>query len=202
MGDILKMELKSAEARRGFAPSKILLSPSPLKERGQAKGECPPHTSPYLARDVRLTKNQKGQTLIEVLIALASLGIVAVAFLTALTTASRAIIVADEHTTAESLARTELEYVKSQSFYENSWDYTVTTSGSTWSNPPSWLSSSHALPNDYAGYSTEVTAEGYDANGDSTPDNGIWKITARVYHNESPAPDDLVLTTSTYKVER
>ena len=44
--------------------------------------------------------NSKGQTLIEVLIALAILGIVVVAFMTALTTASRAIIVADEHTTA------------------------------------------------------------------------------------------------------
>jgi len=60
--------------------------------------------------------NSKGQTLIEVLIALAILGIVVVAFMTALTTASRAIIVADEHTTAESLARSELEYVKKQGY--------------------------------------------------------------------------------------
>ena len=60
--------------------------------------------------------NSRGFTLIEVLIALAILGIVAVAFLSALTTASTALILADERTTAESLTRTQLEYVKSQPY--------------------------------------------------------------------------------------
>jgi len=61
---------------------------------------------------------QKGQILIEVLVALAILGIVAVAFLTALTTTSLALIVADRKTTAESLTRSEFEYI------ERKWDTT------------------------------------------------------------------------------
>lgn len=198
MGDILKMELESAEARRGLAPSKILLSPSPSKERGQG---------------VRLrSKSQKGQSLIEVLIALAILAIVAVAFFTALTTSSRAIIIADEHTTAESLARSELEYVKSQPFSTpcpgSPWSYQAssTTSQSPSPNEPStsapdWWAG-HTLASEYGGYSVIVTAQSYDADGDGNDDEGIWKITVKVYHNETPAADDLVLTTTTYKVNR
>ena len=49
--------------------------------------------------------SSRGFTLVEVLIALAILGIVAVAFLSALATASTALILADERTTAESLTR-------------------------------------------------------------------------------------------------
>ncbi len=61
-------------------------------------------------------KNEKGFTLIEVMIALLLLGIIAVAFLGALATASRALIIADERATAESLARSQMEYVKSQAY--------------------------------------------------------------------------------------
>ena len=63
-----------------------------------------------------MIKDERGITLIEVLIALAILGLVAVAFLSGLTTASRALIIADERTTAESLARSQMEYVKSQEY--------------------------------------------------------------------------------------
>lgn len=63
-------------------------------------------------------KNERGMTLIEVLIALAILGLVAVAFLSGLTTVSRALLIADERTTAESLARSQMEYVKSQGYQE------------------------------------------------------------------------------------
>ena len=65
---------------------------------------------------IRSMKNEKGFTLIEVLVALAILGLIAVAFLMALSTASKAIIIADERTTAESLARSQMEYVKNQSY--------------------------------------------------------------------------------------
>ena len=57
-----------------------------------------------------------GFTLIEVLIAVALLGIIAIAFLSALTTGSAAFIVADERATAESLARSQMEYVKNQGY--------------------------------------------------------------------------------------
>jgi prepilin-type N-terminal cleavage/methylation domain-containing protein len=64
----------------------------------------------------RLLKSQRGFGLIEVIIALGLLGIVSIAFLGALANASSAIIVSDEQTTAESLASSELEYIKSQSY--------------------------------------------------------------------------------------
>ena len=151
-------------------------------------------------------KNEKGQSLVEVLIALAILGIVAVSFLTALAMASTAVIVSDEQTTAESLARSELEYVRSQTFSANPWSYAVsTTSYSTSSSYPSWWDSDnpHTIPPEYQGYSVAASATGYDADGDGGADDGIWEITVEVYHSDTPgADDDLVLATSTYKVNR
>ena len=52
-----------------------------------------------------LLRGQKGVALIEVLVAITILGVVAVGFLSALTTAYGAVIVADRHTKAESLTR-------------------------------------------------------------------------------------------------
>ena len=68
---------------------------------------------------MKLVSGQKGTTLIEVLIAIALLGMIAVPFLTALSTSSRALIIADERTTAESLVRSQMEYVKSQEYDAN-----------------------------------------------------------------------------------
>lgn len=58
----------------------------------------------------------RGFTLIEVTIAIALLGIIAVTILTALSTASVALIIADRRATAESLARSQMEYVKNQGY--------------------------------------------------------------------------------------
>ncbi len=63
-----------------------------------------------------MIKNEKGFSLIEVIIALALLGIIAVAVLGGLATASNTLAIADERTTAESLARSQMEYVKNQSY--------------------------------------------------------------------------------------
>ena len=66
-----------------------------------------------------LMKKEKGFTLIEVLVALLILAIIGTGFLMALTIASKAIIIADERTTAESLARSQMEHAKNQ-------DYSIT----------------------------------------------------------------------------
>ncbi len=58
----------------------------------------------------------RGLTLIEVLIAIALMGIVSVGILGGLSTASRTVSLGDERTTAESLARMQMEYVKGQSY--------------------------------------------------------------------------------------
>ncbi len=76
-----------------------------------------------------IIKNERGFTLIEVLIAVALVGIIAVAFLSGLATASRALVIADEHATAESLARSQMEYVKNQG-YITAADYDAGVPGS------------------------------------------------------------------------
>lgn len=63
-----------------------------------------------------LHKNQKGFTLIEVLVGIALIGIIASAFLFAIATAGKANIIADERATAESLARSQFEYIKKQAY--------------------------------------------------------------------------------------
>ena len=63
----------------------------------------------------------QGFTLVEVLVAIALIGIVAIAILGAISTSSRVVSVGDVRTTAESLAREQMEYIKSQ-------DYNSTTS--------------------------------------------------------------------------
>lgn len=62
------------------------------------------------------TKNERGMSLVEVAIALAILGLIAVAFLAGLGTAAKIIFVADQRTTAESLARSQMEYLKVQPY--------------------------------------------------------------------------------------
>ena len=57
--------------------------------------------------------------MIEVLVAIAILGVVAVAFLSALTAAYGAVIVADRHTKAESATRTAFEYMRTLLYSED-----------------------------------------------------------------------------------
>jgi len=56
----------------------------------------------------------RGFTLVEVMIAVALIGIIAIAFLSALSTASTVLIITDEQATAESLARSQMEDIKNQ----------------------------------------------------------------------------------------
>ena len=127
-------------------------------------------------------RNEKGFTLIEVIIAMALLGIIAIAFLGALATASQAIIIADERATAESLARSQMEYVKNQ-------DYDGVN------NPPQYT----LLSDTPADYTIVIDAVRLDPNGDGTDnDDGIQKITVTVDHLEKPE----VITLEDYKVDR
>ncbi|MBI2869622.1 MAG: type II secretion system protein [Chloroflexi bacterium] len=66
---------------------------------------------------------QAGAALVEILVAVALLGLVAAAILTGLATAAKATITATERSNAESLARTQLEYVKKQAYSYNTGSY-------------------------------------------------------------------------------
>ena len=61
-------------------------------------------------------KSEKGFSLIDTLIALALIGIIAVAFLTAMGTSFKGITVSQERVVAESLAKSQLECIKSQDY--------------------------------------------------------------------------------------
>ena len=135
----------------------------------------------------RLKGNETGVTLVEALVALAVLGLIAVAFLSGLTTAAQATFIADERATAESLVRSEMEYVKSQDYVIAPWLYELPTT------PPTW-DPSHTLPAGYNGYTVNVTAELLD--GHET-DDGIQKITVTVKRGAK-----VILTIEDYKVDR
>ena len=129
---------------------------------------------------VRLMKNEKGFSLIEVMIAIALLGIIGVAILGALATASRAIFVADERATAESLARSQMEYVKDpvneQFEYDDSPSYEEVDVPSA----------------DHPNYTTSVNADML-----LDPTDGIQKITVTVKHDGTT-----IITLEGYKVDR
>lgn len=61
-------------------------------------------------------KNEKGFTLIGVVIAVAILGVIAAGFLGGLAGASRALFTADERTTANNLAESQMEDVKNRPY--------------------------------------------------------------------------------------
>lgn len=126
---------------------------------------------------------QKGLTLVEVLIAVVVLAIIASGIFTALHVSLKTTGVANERTTAESLTRTELEYIKNC-------DYDDTN------NPPVYgLDPTMTIP---PLFSMDVTAERLDPSGNGTGDDeGIQKVTVGVSYE-----GDLVVTTESYKVKR
>ena len=137
-------------------------------------------------------KNEKGFSLIEVMIAIALLGIIGVAFLGALATASTALSIADERATAESLARSQMEDIKEQPYI-----YYDVAEHEDYDPIPA--------PSDYT---IEVTAVPFDPDtgvpysktgGVFDHDEGIQKITVTVRHLEKP---DAIITLVGYKVDR
>lgn len=119
---------------------------------------------------------EKGITMIEAVIALAIIGLVTVAFLSGLATASKGTILSREQTTAESLVRSEIEYVRSCTY-----DYYASTypvdSGLT--IPVGWVV---PLP----------VVEPVHAS-----DDGLQKVTVSAEHN-----GEAILSITIYKADR
>jgi prepilin-type N-terminal cleavage/methylation domain-containing protein len=127
-------------------------------------------------------EREKGFSLMEVMVAIALMGIVAVAFLGALSTGSKAIFIADERATAESLARSQMEYVKNQDYIDYSKSGHAEYQKIT---PPS-------------GYAIELSVTLLDPKNDgATNDDGIQKITVIVKHQ-----DKVVVTLEGYRSAR
>jgi len=123
-------------------------------------------------------KREKAFSLIEVIVALALLGIIAVCFLGAVAGGSNAIFIADERATGESLARTEMEYIRNQDYSPAPWAYEL-PSGALPADRPRWWdpANPHTLPQGYDDYAANVNAEPlHDI------DDGIQEITVVIKH--------------------
>jgi len=123
------------------------------------------------------TGRESGVTFLETVVALAILGVIAVTFLNGLTTASKSTFIADEQTTAESLAQSQIEWVKNADYSYNATTY-----------------SPAAMPagKDYINYSVLIMASPLH-----DPDDGIQKIIVAVQHS-----DKGVIKLEGYKVDR
>jgi len=123
------------------------------------------------------TCRESGVTLLETVMALTILSVIAVAFLSGLTTTSRAVFIADERTTAESLARSQIEWTKNVDYVYDATEY-----------------SPAPIPGgrDYINYSATIAAEPL-----RNPDDGIQKITVTVKHSGRG-----VIKLEGYKVDR
>ncbi|MCK4843913.1 MAG: type II secretion system protein [Dehalococcoidia bacterium] len=147
-----------------------------------------------------LRGSSAGFTLIEVLVALALFSIIAIVFAGGLGTASRAVFIADVRTNAESLARTQMEYVKNQDYYPA---------------PQGGVANYTKIADIPAGYSVwSANRDGDPVNGGATDDvigipwdsgnntdvnvdNELQKITLVIKHEGS-----VVTTLECYKVDR
>lgn len=154
-----------------------------------------------LAARFRQSPSQ-GAVLIEVLIALAILGLISVVFIGAIYTSLQAARLTDERSNGLTIAKSQIEYVRDQGYSANDWGYSVDTTGSSASVEPSWWTTAQppALDAEFAGYSVTVTGEPVswiDWDDESGPDDGIRVITATVYHH-----GDEVFALSNYEVDR
>ena len=131
--------------------------------------------------------NERGMTLAETIVALAIFGIVAAILVTGLATSSKAVMVSQERVAADSLAKAEIEYIKSCSYSNAPWSYELP------SNPPAW-DPTRVIPDGYDGY--DIASNGACLPGHD-PDDGIQRISVTVNHN-----GDIVLTLVDYKVDR
>ncbi len=131
----------------------------------------------------RTSRQQNGTTLIETIIALSILTAVALASLTGLRVLYDTLITVEQRTTAESMAKAQLEDVKRQTYIDNA------------CSAPQYQSLDPAhLPADY---SITLSATCIDGDGNETEtDSGLQKITVTVIHAGRN-----ILTLSGYKVQ-
>lgn len=136
-----------------------------------------------LLRRCHPLREQQGISLLETLLVVGVLGFIAVAFLSALATGSRATGTLDEHVQAESLARSQLEQIKNALY-----DPVNPTSPT---DPSNYL----AVDNTPANYSVSyaVTYPEYP----SSNWQRLQKITVTVYHQ-----GDAMLQMTDFKMDR
>jgi len=115
-------------------------------------------TMPCAMERINKMKNESGTTLLETIVALALLGIIASSILGALSTSSSARSVADAHAAARILAKSQMEYLREQT-YAFSYD-------------------TAPIPSDYPGYTAVL-------NVDNIRNGNLQKLDVTIrYHNQ------------------
>lgn len=135
----------------------------------------------------------QGYVLVEILIAIALIGIVAVGILSALSTSSKVLIISDERTTAESLARRQMEYVKNQGY---------NSTGSVLDEPV--YQKIGGIPEGYSVWSVnragavveDIVGIAWDSenNRQANKDNGLQKVALVIKHEGEPDQDKVIYT--------
>jgi prepilin-type N-terminal cleavage/methylation domain-containing protein len=124
--------------------------------------------------------SQSGMTLIEILVALGILAAAAVVFLLGMSASSKAVMVSQERVAVESLAKSQLEYVKNLPYDDVA-------------DPPVYdVDPGLTIP---TGYNILVDAERLDVKPDEPGDDGIQQITVTVTRD-----GDTVFTLVGYKL--
>ena len=122
-------------------------------------------------------RGKSGIGLIETAVALAVLGTIAVVFISGLIITTQASFKSDQQTTAESIARMQMEWVQNTDYTENATGYS-----------PAPL----ADIDDYDDYSVNIIASPLN-----DPDDGIQKITITVSRSS-----EQITSLESYKVDR
>jgi len=132
-----------------------------------------------------LQNGEQGLTLVEVLVALGILAAVAVIFLLGMTTSSKAVMVSQERVAADSLAKSQMENIKS-------WAYDSDPNH----NPPDYSAAKLA---DSPPFYINFVAERLEVKGGNPAgeDDGIQKITVTITRD-----GETVLKLEGYKVNR
>ncbi len=126
---------------------------------------------------------QKGSSLLEVVIAIGLIGMVGVALFTAIAFSSRHTLNADIKSTAESIARSEMEYIKTLPYDSTN-------------NPPQYTPATMASLGMGTQWTVTISCSRLDPKNDGTAsDDGIQKISVTVL-NKSVS----ILTVEGYKL--
>jgi type II secretory pathway pseudopilin PulG len=125
----------------------------------------------------RFIRNESGEALITTLVAFAIVSVIVAAFLSGLATALGATSIADKISTADSLARSQMEWAKDSPYVFEATEYT----------PASMPEGEH-----YIDYSASIAAQPLNS-----PDDGIQRITVTVDRGETT-----VFILNGYKVNR
>ena len=145
------------------------------------------HEEEWWAVKLAAFADERGESLVEILVSVAIIAIVLTAFLAALSTAIFGVAVVRERVTAENLARAQLECIQDHLYVPHAApiSYTTTCTVTQLSSYPMGLSISYW----YSPTETFIS--------DPLADSGMQWITITIFHNS-----EQVFTIANYKVAR